>query len=141
MATNADAKTMGIVAEIFAAFPNRFRFTSGKRTVAQNKVVGGVANSYHVTGQAADFVPVNGQFPTSEREAIGRIVSKYGYEVIVHDAGSGLHYHIEPAPRGTSSVAPVTPNTLPVVVTDQNSNTKTLVYIGLGILALSILRR
>ena len=82
----------------FAAFPGRFRFTSGIRTEAQNAAAGGVSGSYHLTGWAADFVPVNGHFPPGELERIAQIVSRHGYEVIKHNARSGLHYHIEPAP-------------------------------------------
>lgn len=106
---DANATTMAIVAEIFAAFPGRFRFTSGCRTPEQNAAVNGSANSYHLTTrgcQAADFVPVNGNYPAGELEQIAAIVAPHGYEVIKHNAGSGIHYHIEPAPGGTVNVQP-----------------------------------
>lgn len=101
--------TVAILNEIFAAFPNRFRFTSGYRTPERNAAANGVANSFHITGEAGDFVPIDGRFPAGEKEAIGRLISKYGYEVIQHNAGSGLHYHIEPSPSGKkiSTVSPV----------------------------------
>lgn len=95
--------TIEIVNEVFAAFPNRFRFTSGYRSPARNAAANGVSNSFHLTAQAADFVPVDGRFPSSEKEAIAALIGRYGYEVIQHDAGSGLHYHIEPAPGGRSN--------------------------------------
>lgn len=90
---------MAILDEIFAAFPGRFRFTSGCRTPSQNAAVNGNANSYHLTTrgcQAADFVPIDGRF--GDKDAIGAIVARHGYEVIQHNVGSGEHYHIEPAP-------------------------------------------
>lgn len=90
------AATISILNEIFAAFPGRFRFTSGYRTPAQNAAANGVANSFHVQALAGDFVPIDGKYPAGEKEAIAAIVAKYGGEVIKHDAGSGLHYHIEP---------------------------------------------
>lgn len=142
MPRNANAFTMSIVAEIFATFPNRFRFTSGIRSQSQNQAVGGVANSFHLTGQAADFVAVNGQYPLDERNAIKRIVARYGYELVYHNAGSGYHYHIEPAPNFTGVTT--TGNSLP---TNNNNGgqpqTPTTadyaLYAGIGLLALYLL--
>lgn len=98
-------KTISIVNEIFAAMPNRFRFTSGYRTPAQNAAANGVPNSFHVRALAADFVPIDGRFLDADKAAISAILAKYGYELITHNAGSGLHYHIEPA---TSAAIPAT---------------------------------
>lgn len=107
---DANATTMAIWREIDAAFPGRFRFTSGCRTPEQNANVNGNANSYHLTTrgcQAADFVPRNGNFPSAELGQIAAIVSPHGYEVIKHNAGSGMHYHIEPAPGYTGEPSPI----------------------------------
>ena len=38
--------------------------TSGRRTATGNRAVGGVANSLHVPGDAADFVPAQRQSMT-----------------------------------------------------------------------------
>lgn len=89
-------KTAEIVNAVFQQFPNKFRFTSGYRTPQKNAQVGGVTNSYHLTAQAADFVPFDGDYSNNTKQAIANLISKYNYEVIIHDAGSGLHYHIEP---------------------------------------------
>lgn len=102
--------TISIVNEIFAAFPGRFRFTSGYRSPSQNTAANGVEGSFHLKALAADFVPINGSFPADEFSRIGAIVSKYNYEAIKHNAGSGLHYHIEPNPNfysGQSQIFPV----------------------------------
>lgn len=104
---DANATTMAIWREIDAAFPGRFRFTSGCRTPAQNAAVNGNANSYHLTTrgcQAADFVPRDGNFPSAELGQIADLVARHGYEVIKHNAGTGMHYHIEPAPGYTGPV-------------------------------------
>lgn len=110
---NADF-TIAILNEIFSALPGRFRFSSGWRSAVDNRAAGGVANSYHVQALAGDFVPVNGQFTAENKSVILSIINKYAYELIIHDVGSGLHYHIEPSPsfskdimtRAPSSSAP-----------------------------------
>lgn len=100
-------KTISIVNEIFAAMPNRFRFTSGYRTPAQNAAANGVPNSFHVRALAADFVPIDGRFLDADKAAISAILAKYGYELITHNAGSGLHYHIEPVSAAAANMPPV----------------------------------
>lgn len=118
--------TISILNEIFADFPvGYFRFTSGYRSPERNAAVNGVDNSFHIKALAGDFVPVNGSYPYSDLESIGQIVSKYGFEVIKHDVGSGLHYHIEPAPGWNNQNAAV-----------ENSDS---LLIGLGFLLLIFL--
>lgn len=97
LAANAET-TVKIINEIGAVMPGRFRFTSGYRTPAHNKRVGGVPTSYHVKAAAGDFVPVNGVYKTDEITKVKQIAAKYGYEVIIHNVGSGKHFHIEPMP-------------------------------------------
>ncbi len=128
---------MAILAEIFAAFPGRFRFTSGCRTPAQNAAANGVANSFHLTTrgcQAADFVPINGRF--GDQEAIGAIVARHGYEVLVHDRGSGMHYHIEPAPNGAWTPSSALPGD---VRPDEGVRAPTMIMLGLGFMLFIVL--
>lgn len=82
--------------------------TSRKRTPAQNRAAGGVSDSYHLTGQARDFVPPAGM---SMAELHGRLKTAFpGYDVI----NEGDHVHVEPGPgmaRGTAPAGPVRVNT------------------------------
>jgi hypothetical protein len=93
-------RTALIVNDIFSRFPNRFRFTSGCRTAAENARVNGVSKSFHLKAQAADFVHKQGSYSSAEKEQLARILERYGYEVFWHNAGSGYHYHIEPNKSG-----------------------------------------
>lgn len=64
--------------------------TSRQRSAAHNKAVGGVANSYHLTDRARDFVPPRGM---SMADLHSRLVSAMpGYDVL----NEGTHVHIEP---------------------------------------------
>ncbi len=92
--------TVGIVNEIFNAFPNQFTFNSGYRTPAHNAAVGGVANSFHVQALAADVTPLNGNYD-KYKSALTAIVAKYGWEVI--DERNKNHFHLEPSNKGTSA--------------------------------------
>lgn len=126
--------TVAIVNEIFAAFPERFRFTSGYRTPQRNAAVNGAPNSFHVRALAADFVPVNGRYPAAEVESVRRIVENRGGEVIIHNAGSGLHYHIEPRGSAWTSTASGLSHSLGEISSNSIALAATAVVIGLLIL-------
>lgn len=101
--------TSAQLAQMAQAIPGA-RITSGERDAAHNAAVNGVPGSQHVArdGQPAtalDFVApgvtldqVKGQFP--------------GEQVLQHDAGSGMHFHVQGAP-GTAVEAPRQPQTQP----------------------------
>jgi len=81
--------------QLFAALGQKYgiRPTSVQRTPERNRQVGGVANSYHLTGQAADWaVPqqLKAQFMADARAN--------GFEAI----DEGDHIHIEPASRNAA---------------------------------------
>jgi hypothetical protein len=69
------------------------RITSTLRTPARNKAVGGVPNSYHLTGQARDSVPPPGMSMADYHAQLKRL--NPGMDVI----NEGDHVHIEPRGR------------------------------------------
>lgn len=80
---------------LHASIPG-LRVTSGTRTPGQNAAAGGVANSFHLTGQAIDIGT-----PTPEQRAqINQWAAQNEYEVI--DNYKDGHVHLEP--RGRPSV-------------------------------------
>lgn len=82
------------------ASPMDFTFghmTSGRRTAEGNAAVGGVGNSYHLTGDAADFVPAKGQSMTdlaaeARQQWPGAKVINEGDHVHVQQRGWGVPY-------------------------------------------------
>lgn len=67
--------------------------TSRQRSPGKNRAVGGVADSYHITDQARDFVPPRGM---SMGQLHARLKQAFpGYDVI----NEGDHVHIEPGAR------------------------------------------
>jgi hypothetical protein len=72
--------------------------TSRQRSPARNRAVGGVANSFHLTDQARDFIPPQGmsmvQLATRLKQAMP------GFDVI----NEGDHVHVEPSSRSAGPV-------------------------------------
>ena len=70
---------------------HRCSVTSWIRTEARNKVVGGVADSFHVMGLAVDIVPDD--YNSETVEAIRQDCVRLGVQMI----DEGNHLHIEPS--------------------------------------------
>lgn len=83
-----DSAVVGNVREIASSF--NLRVTGGHRTSERNRAVGGVANSNHLTGRAADFVGTRANMEAAKRYA----ESRGAREALIHDAGSGTHLHL-----------------------------------------------
>lgn len=69
---------------------NGERVTSTTRSAARNKAVGGVANSYHLTGRARDSVPPPGM---SMSEYARRLQAMNPHLEVINE---GDHVHMEP---------------------------------------------
>lgn len=96
-----------------AATPVPVTITSARRSAGQNKAVGGVPTSYHLTGQAVD-VRTRGK-SAEEIKILKQHFRSQGFEVI----DEGDHLHVEPA-RGRSrgDVAGSPPVSIPAPVSE-----------------------
>lgn len=81
-------------AGLLASVPD-LRVTSRQRTPEHNARVGGVRNSYHLTGEAIDI----GRPSPEQQAAITQWAQANGYR-IKNDYADG-HWHLEPARRGS----------------------------------------
>lgn len=81
----------GVVARVQnLAETYNLRVTSGYRSPEHNARVRGAANSWHLTGRAADFVGSE-----SDMQAAAEAARNSGaIEVLIHNVGSGRHLHV-----------------------------------------------
>lgn len=72
-----------------AAHETGSTFTSGRRTTEGNRAVGGVPNSRHLRGDAADFAPGKGQAVSALARSLARLYP--GAKIITE----GDHVHVQ----------------------------------------------
>jgi Peptidase M15/Type IV secretion system pilin len=81
----------GIIENVrYVATTFGLRVSGGYRTPERNREVGGVANSNHLTGRAADFVGTSAQMEQARQWAI----NNGAREALIHNVGSGIHLHL-----------------------------------------------
>ena len=73
------------------AWGSGIRITSGFRCVRLNSEVGGVANSAHLTGNACDMVPVNGDLAGFEKFLKEYLVGK-DYNQVIWESVKGKRW-------------------------------------------------
>lgn len=72
------------------------RITSGFRNEALNRLVGGVSQSLHLKGRAADLFPLNGDFEGFKKFVVGWLVGKDFDEAIIEKDSKGNSWiHIQ----------------------------------------------
>lgn len=80
-------------------FGEAIRVTSGFRSWNVNKSVGGVKNSQHLAGQAADIVPAKS--PERLRELFDLIRKRGGYQQVIFERkGKSVWVHVAIPPLG-----------------------------------------
>ena len=81
------------------AFGEAIRVTSGFRSWGANKAVGGVKNSQHLAGQAADIVPAKS--PERLRELFDLIRKRGGFQQVIYERkGQSVWVHVAIPPLG-----------------------------------------
>lgn len=83
-----DSGVVGYLQRLQAA--TGLKVSSGYRSPSHNKRVGGVPNSNHLTGRAADFSGSSKQMQAGAAWAR----ANGAREVLIHNAGSGMHLHV-----------------------------------------------
>jgi hypothetical protein len=88
-----------VLEEVRALLDAPVLVSSGYRSVALNRAVGGAKNSAHVRGLAVDFTaPVAGTVLQVARRVAG---SRIAYQQVIHEYGAWVHLGL--APEGSSA--------------------------------------
>lgn len=96
------AQLAGVVQTIPGA-----RITSTNRTAAHNAEVNGVAGSQHIGATAKDSTAIDFVAPGMSKSDVAAAYAKAGARVTVlqHDAGSGMHFHVQGVRSGRAGKA------------------------------------
>jgi hypothetical protein len=86
-----DARFLAVLHELRQKFGKPIRITSGYRTPSHNREVGGVTNSRHLTGQAADLVVAE-----EHMQPLASVAASFHELLVIREVD---HVHVELAPR------------------------------------------
>lgn len=80
--------------DIRVAWGTGIRINSGYRCPELNKKVGGVSNSVHQIGYAADLFPVNGNFNLFKQFIVNYLKDKKFHQCIIEKSGKSQWIHL-----------------------------------------------
>lgn len=87
-------KLLPVLNKLREAWGEPIKITSGFRSFALNKAVGGVQNSMHMKGLAADLVPVNGNFEYFKNFVQLYFQDKSFDQIILEKSGNSKWVHL-----------------------------------------------
>lgn len=91
---NLDKLVINVLDPLREAFGSPIKVTSGYRSYLVNKMVGGVKNSQHMSGKAADIVPIGKSFDEFVKFVEEWIKDKEFDQCIIEKKGQSKWIHI-----------------------------------------------
>lgn len=91
---NLDKLVVNVLDTLREAFGSPIKVTSGYRSYLLNKMVGGVKNSQHMSGKAADIVPIGKSFDEFVKFVEEWIKDKEFDQCILESKGKSRWIHI-----------------------------------------------
>lgn len=91
---NLDKLVVNVLDPLREAFGSPIKITSGYRSYLVNKMVGGVKNSQHMSGKAADIVPIGKSFDEFVKFVEEWIKDKNFNQCIIESSGKSKWIHI-----------------------------------------------
>ena len=91
---NLDKLVVNVLDPLREAFGSPIKVTSGYRSYLLNKMVGGVKNSQHMSGKAADIVPIGKSFDEFVKFVEEWLKDKEFCQCIIEIKGSSRWIHI-----------------------------------------------
>lgn len=91
---NLDKLVVNVLDPLRESFGSPIKITSGYRSYSLNKMVGGVKNSQHMSGKAADIVPIGKSFDEFVKFIKEWLKDKDFNQCIIESSGKSKWIHI-----------------------------------------------